>query len=66
MAIQWLKLCAPTARNTGSIPGWVKVIMSLIHFTHEETAILLLQVKKIRKMKKQEVPKIIMLFLHRL
>ena len=22
MAIQWLKLCAPTARNTGSIPGW--------------------------------------------
>ena len=22
MAIQWLKLCAPTARDTGSVPGW--------------------------------------------
>lgn len=31
--------------------------MSLIHFTQEETAILLLQVKKIRKMKKKRCPK---------
>ena len=35
LAVQWLRLCASTARGTDSIPGWGTKILHAVQLSHK-------------------------------